>query len=867
MCCTKETKLLVYNSNTNSTSVCMIGDLVEEIFDDNENNTIEYGKNSYGVKVDHISIVSVDPDTEKVAWKPLSEVSKHPPNGKLVRVTTRSGRVITTTLTHAHLKRSDSHRIEPTLAKDLKIGDRVPVAYSICQPPKIITELNISDFRTVKLDSDFGWFIGAYLAEGSMNGNSIVITNISNVFKENTKKIADRFDYQFRHETYIGEYGPGANSIIVKCKPLKQHIVENCGRFSFTKKVPDYAFNSSDEFVSGVIRGYFEGDGNVAGTRNMIRAHSRSEQLLADISLLLARFGIFARHISYPKGGSILYEIDIPGKYAQLFKEKIGLTIKHKCDALDDIISYNKRADQHSVCEAVDKIPNVAKTLVEISDVLEIPNRSRNYHRWLKKESIGRRTLIKFMNDIQTHLDKKEDSLDSTKKENIINKFNKLKQAAYSDIIWDQIVKLEIVDTPDMFVYDLTVPGNHTFMTHSGILIHNTLNTFHFAGISAKSNVTRGVPRMQELLSASKNMKLPFLIIKLKEEDQLLQYRAKEIAHNIEFTPFEHFIKEYEIFYEPNPSKPVLQEDQTLVSEYIKNTIGFKFPNNISRFVMRFVLNRNQMIYKQMRMNLIQAKINNYENGSMFAIVSDDNAEKLIVRVHLDLDKVSGKSKKSELQLIDKYKKILLDQFQLRGTPHITSANIRLKKTAKFNRETGEMKDIDEWYIDTDGTNLIDVLGHPMIDFTQTVSNDVNEVLETLGIEAARATLFKEFNDTFEFSGASINYHHIALLSDLMTHSGRLMSINRFGINRVDDGPISRITFEESIDQLKNAAQYNEIDNMKGSSANIMFGQVGRYGTGYTDIVFDTSAFGVESDDIMNIINNVGNTAPKKLPK
>lgn len=455
----------------------MIGDIVEEIFDENENNIINYGKNSYGVKVDHLSIASVDPKTEKVSWKSLSEVSKHPPNGKLVKITTRSGRSVTTTLTHAHLKRSESHIIVPTLAKDLKIGDRVPVAYSIGQPPKIINELTIDNFRTVKLDLDFGWFIGAYLAEGSMNGNSIVITNISNVFKENTQKIADRFDCQFKHETYSGEYGPGANSIIVKCKPLKQHIIENCGRSSFTKKVPDYAFSSSDEFISGVIRGYFEGDGNVAGTRNMIRAHSRSEQLLVDISLLLSRFGIFARHYSYPKGGSTLYEIDIPGKYAQLFKDKIGLTIQHKKDALDSVVAHNTRDDKHSVCEAVDKIPHIAKTLVEISDILEIPNRSRNYHRWLKKESIGRRTLIKFMDDIQINFDKKKDILDCKKKQTVIDNFDKLKQAAYSDIIWDQIVKLEIIDTSDLFVYDLTVPENHTFMTHSGILIHNTLNT------------------------------------------------------------------------------------------------------------------------------------------------------------------------------------------------------------------------------------------------------------------------------------------------------------------------------------------------------------------------------------------------------
>lgn len=478
MCCHKDTEMLIFDNRTKSTEILKIGDLVENIFDTTDKSSvIDYGKSSYGIKTEHLFIPAVDPNTEKVHWKPISEVSKHPPNGNLVKITTRSGRSVTTTLTHAHLKRSKDHTIIPAIAKDLKVGDRIPVTYSLAAPVTTISEINIIDFRKIKLDSEFGWFVGAYLAEGSMNGNSIVITNISNVFKENTKKIADRFNCQFKHETYVGEYGPGASNIIVKCKPLKQHIVENCGNSSFNKKVPDYAFSASNDFVSGLVRGYFEGDGNVAGTRNMIRAHSRSEKLLTDISLLLTRFGIFARHYNYPKDGNTLYEINIPGKYAQTFKDKIGLTIKHKHDALENVISHNSRDNQHSVCEAVDKIPNVAKTLVEISNMLKIQNRSRNYHRWLKKESIGRRTLIKFINDIHVHFEKK--SLDSKTHQIITDKLDKLKQAAYSDIIWDEIIKLEIIDTNDLFVYDLTVPDYHTFMTHSGILVHNTLNTLN----------------------------------------------------------------------------------------------------------------------------------------------------------------------------------------------------------------------------------------------------------------------------------------------------------------------------------------------------------------------------------------------------
>ncbi len=45
-----------------------------------------------------------------------------------------------------------------------------------------------------------------------------------------------------------------------------------------------------------------------------------------------------------------------------------------------------------------------------------------------------------------------------------------------------------------------------------------TLNTFHFAGVSAKSNVTRGIPRLKELLHVSKNIKSPMLYSEVSKD-------------------------------------------------------------------------------------------------------------------------------------------------------------------------------------------------------------------------------------------------------------------------------------------------------------------------------------------------------------
>ena len=80
---------------------------------------------------------------------------------------------------------------------------------------------------------------------------------------------------------------------------------------------------------------------------------------------------------------------------------------------------------------------------------------------------IGRRTLQKYIEIFKTHPESKL----------IENELSILKQAAYSDVIWDEVVNIEIY-TPDQkeYVYDFTVPSNQTFMTDYGVIVHNTLN-------------------------------------------------------------------------------------------------------------------------------------------------------------------------------------------------------------------------------------------------------------------------------------------------------------------------------------------------------------------------------------------------------
>jgi hypothetical protein len=76
-----------------------------------------------------------------------------------------------------------------------------------------------------------------------------------------------------------------------------------------------------------------------------------------------------------------------------------------------------------------------------------------------------------------------------------------------------------------------------------------------------------------------------------------------------------------------------------------------------------------------------------------------------------------------------------------------------------------------------------------------------------------------------------------------MTNTGSLTSVDRHGINKLDTDPLSRASFEQTVEQLLNAAVFGEVDSMNSVSSKIMVGQVIRGGTGMCDLLIDTNIF------------------------
>jgi DNA-directed RNA polymerase II subunit RPB1 len=200
--------------------------------------------------------------------------------------------------------------------------------------------------------------------------------------------------------------------------------------------------------------------------------------------------------------------------------------------------------------------------------------------------------------------------------------------------------------------------------------------------------------------------------------------------------------------------------------------------------------------------------------------------------------KINPLDQSDQIYILKNFQDQLLEGIVLRGVKNINKVILRKVKDNLVEKGGAYVKE-DIWVLDTIGTNLLDVLGLEYIDSTKTISNDIIEIFNVLGLEAARQSIYNELSEVLEFDGAYVNAHHMALLCDRMTFSTKLISIFRHGINNDDIGPIAKASFEETPEMFLKAARHAELDTLRGISANVMCGQEGMFGTASFQVLLD----------------------------
>ncbi len=296
-----------------------------------------------------------------------------------------------------------------------------------------------------------------------------------------------------------------------------------------------------------------------------------------------------------------------------------------------------------------------------------------------------------------------------------------------------------------------------------------TLNTFHFAGV-AEMNITMGLPRIIEILDGRKNIVTPMMEIYLKSPYSLGK-DIKKIALSIKETKLMDMVKEISINIPKSRIEMVLDEEKISALE-VKNSTVIK-------------------------------------------------AVKAFKSVSVEI--------KGNLLMIKK-----------RGKDQNFNEIYRLKEKMKEAYITG-VKDISqvlpvkkekEFIIIAAGTNLKKIMQLPFVDATRTSSNDIFEIYEVLGVEAARQAIINEVSKVMENQGLNIDIRHLMLVADTMCMSGDVKGITRYGILKGKSSVLARASFETPIKHIINASMTGEVDELDSVVENVMLNQPVPVGTG-----------------------------------
>lgn len=299
-----------------------------------------------------------------------------------------------------------------------------------------------------------------------------------------------------------------------------------------------------------------------------------------------------------------------------------------------------------------------------------------------------------------------------------------------------------------------------------------TLRTFHYAGVR-ELNVTLGLPRLIEIVDARRTPSTPTMTIRLDEEHKYSLEKAKEVASRIERIAIENIARSIE--YDMVNSSFIIEIDEEIAQD---KGIEIEY---VARALERLKVGKVEIEGK----NVIITP----------TTTSPEKVKRLRERI-LDL----------RLKGIKGIKRVLVQ------------------------------KEGDEYVLHTDGSNLSAVLQVKGVDPHKVYTNNISEIAEVLGIEAARSAIIREAFQVLDQQGLDVDMRHVILIADLMTCTGKIRQIGRHGVSGEKSSVLARAAFEVTVKHLLDAAAHGEEDALEGVTENVIVGQSIPLGTGVVEL-------------------------------
>jgi DNA-directed RNA polymerase subunit A" len=303
-----------------------------------------------------------------------------------------------------------------------------------------------------------------------------------------------------------------------------------------------------------------------------------------------------------------------------------------------------------------------------------------------------------------------------------------------------------------------------------------TMRTFHYAGV-AEINVTLGLPRLIEIVDARRVPSTPMMEIHFPKEVAASVEEVQRVLSEIELTKL---------------------LDIADIETDIANMQIIVHPD------------KDKLKSKNISMDDIEAALS--KKTRIKNEVEAVGEDKFVIK--------SGELSYKRLQQLLEATKNL----KIKGIEGIARAILR--------------KEAEGYVVYTEGSNLSRVLQIEKVDKSRTTTNNILEIHDVLGVEAARAAIIREAHRTLSEQGLIVDIRHIMLVADMMTSDGDVKAIGRHGISGRKSSVLARAAFEITTNHLLRAGIIGEEDHLGGVAENIIVGQPVTMGTGAVNLVY-----------------------------
>lgn len=372
-----------------------------------------------------------------------------------------------------------------------------------------------------------------------------------------------------------------------------------------------------------------------------------------------------------------------------------------------------------------------------------------------------------------------------------------------------------------------------------------TLDSFHSAGLSV-TTVTSGVPRLSEILNATKDPKVRRCVFTSATPYKTL----KEYRENVQKILTEVKIQDLVTRFQVIDDYDRVRSD---IHEWWLDGIDVSgCDNNILRLYISQSSLFEHGVYLHEVAWLIEKSIGDIQCYT--SSINEGIIDVVCLKEPIALKPVQYINKNNKYRII--YDEVIwpsIKKLAVRGIEGVEKIEILKNNSKLFPGH--------EWYCLSLGVNFEEMLAcEPLIDAKTCVSDNMWDIYRVLGIEATRQFLIEEITKVISSDGTYIHASHISLLVDVMTMYGDIMSISRYSV-RSKPTPMARASFEETTDNFIKSGVFTEKDYLESVSSNVMTAKVAKVGTGMCDILMDIPAVtkNVWMNDTMDVVERIQN--------